>query len=263
VGPPVVRTPNATNEGIARDGGRCVVSGGMNLSYYCNLPEAEQTRLDETQGFFTTTTEAAHLLPHTLNVVCKAGTLVRSPSSFPAVILADTLRKSDTKQYIWSILNMFQPGISNSLASTDIDTPCNALLLTQELHGRLGRLDRLGAWFEPVAGMEHTYTFHLSKRLGLPPRKFLPSAPTISFVNHECQSTIQSVLPDPRLLAIHAACCELMHLSAAAEYVEALLVNAEEMEGSGTLQTDGGSNIEAYFVAKGWGRAPGEIHSRA
>jgi hypothetical protein len=49
-----------------------------------------------------------------------------------------------------------------------------------------------------------------------------------------------------------------MHLTAAAEYVEVLLVNAEESEGSGTLQTDGGSNIEAYFVAKGWGAAPGE-----
>jgi hypothetical protein len=79
----------------------------------------------------------------------------------------------------------------------DIDMPRNALLLTQELHSRFGSL---GAWFEPVEGMEYTYRYTYMYTFLLTHRRLIPSVP-ISFVNHEYQSVISALL-DPKLLAI-------------------------------------------------------------
>jgi hypothetical protein len=39
----------------------------------------------------------------------------------------------------------------------------------------------------------------------------------------------QSELPDPKFLAIHAACCKLMQMSAVADYVEDLLDNVRTL----------------------------------
>ena len=50
----------------------------------------------------------------------------------------------------------------------------------------------------------------------------------------------QIPLPDPRYLAIHAACAKVCHASGAAEVIEKMLREYEEIP---VLATDGSSNI--------------------
>lgn len=55
-------------------------------------------------------------------------------------------------------------------------------------------------------------------------------------------------LPDPRFLALHAACCKVAQMSGAAEYVDKMDRDLEEMQ---VLGEDGGSaDVLVYAMSK-------------
>ena len=62
------------------------------------------------------------------------------------------------------------------------------------------------------------------------------------------------LLPNPRYLEVHAACCKVAHMSGAAEYLEMMV---RDIENIGVLAEDGGSAdvlmyaIYSSFVAPG------------
>lgn len=67
------------------------------------------------------------------------------------------------------------------------------------------------------------------------------------FENHEPPGTDYSSLLVPRLLELHRACCLILSMSGAAEYVEGLLDNAETLCQRGVLGDDGSSNFGLFL----------------
>lgn len=212
---------------LARDGNRCVVTSKYDRKYL----ESQAKRPGRKMRQIGIKTEAAHIIPHALNA------LVGNESNL-----------EPSKRMVWRILNMFDPGISATLSGTLIDTPMNAMILASELHDRFGSLQ---CYLEaaPRAGAD-TYTFHNTRgAIALDP-SFLPSAPHVVFVNHERSGT-PADLPSSRLIALHRACCLMLSMSGAAEYVENLLRDTETLMEKGVLAGDGSSNFALFLRMRG------------
>lgn len=211
---------------LARDGGRCVMTRIYDNRYleqlYATLPTRRRRRMPASGK-----TKAAHIIPHSLNS-----------------LHADATTLHPSKRMVWRILNMFAPGISNSLAGDLIDTPMNAMILTADLHERFGNLD---CYLQPTPEA-NTYTFHMVR--GKAP--LVPSAtPTekIVFTNHDEEPCAD--LPSAKLLGIHRACCMMLSMSGAAEYVEHLLDDTETLMERGVLAEDGSSNFALVMKLRG------------
>ncbi|EUC53633.1 hypothetical protein RSOL_014540 [Rhizoctonia solani AG-3 Rhs1AP] len=71
----------------------------------------------------------------------------------------------------------------------------------------------LDIWLEPVEGEDNVYN------VGRLNPAFYPEVPpTVTLTtNHHM------VLPDPRYLALHAACAKVLHLSGAAELINSVI----------------------------------------
>ncbi len=65
---------------------------------------------------------------------------------------------------------------------------------------------------------------------------------SVQFVAH---GNPPSPLPDPEYLRIHAACCRVAHLSGAAEYLNPVYSDTEELS---ALAEDGSSNEVLEFA---------------
>ena len=78
----------------------------------------------------------------------------------------------------------------------------------------------------------NVYRVILSPRLE-PLRRHLGIQETVHFIAHS-----NSPLPNPKYLAIHAACCRVAHMSGAAEYLDGILRDMEELQ---VLSEDGAS----------------------
>lgn len=211
---------------LARDGYACVATG---------LPDKRALeRRMRRRGAPTpkaTRTEAAHIIPHSLNALDDRGLL------------------SAQKHTVWRVMNIFDPGVAASLEGSLIDHPSNAVLLAQDLHDRFGALE---AYFEAVedAVEPNTYRFVLTDGHAAVLDDLRPK-PVIALKNHEPLGTPQSRLPAPELLRLHRACCLILNMSGAAEYVERLLDDAEALMQSGVLAEDGGSDFGLFLKMRG------------
>jgi hypothetical protein len=65
----------------------------------------------------------------------------------------------------------------------------------------------------------------------------------VTFVDHRDQQDT-TLLPNPKLLRLHAAVAGIMHMCGAAEYIETYL---RDLQDTRVLATDGGSSIMALF----------------
>ncbi|RYO88588.1 hypothetical protein DL763_005932 [Monosporascus cannonballus] len=148
--------------------------------------------------------EVAHMLPHSLTKVDIG------------------LQMDPSKEAALAVLNMFDNGIRHLIEGVDIDRPRNAITLTHSLHNLFGDFK---IFFEPVPGGEQSHTYqidsflptYVSRTLGLPLTRtlYLTSDRTID-------------PPSPRLLAVHRAIAHILHLSAAGEYIDRLLRDADK-----------------------------------
>ncbi|KAL0636405.1 hypothetical protein Q9L58_004655 [Maublancomyces gigas] len=213
---------------LLRDGHRCVVTGKFDRSHIQNLMK-KTTRARRRALPAGYSTEAAHIIPHALNAL-DSTTGALAPS----------------KHYVWRIMNMFDPGISRILEGTAINSPANALMLLPELHQRFGRLE---CYLEEVD--ENTYSFKHTARSVQIEAFYEPRAPRLAFANHEPEGTPHSPLPSARLLKFHRACCLILAMSGAAEYVERLLDDTEELMLKGMLAADGSSDLGLVLRLKG------------
>lgn len=80
---------------LARDGNRCVVTRTVDRSNLEHLSARSGQRLP--RGCTGVQTDAAHIIPHTLN------TLEPDPATLP-----------QSEMTVWRVLNMFDPGLSNT-----------------------------------------------------------------------------------------------------------------------------------------------------
>lgn len=151
---------------------------------------------------------------------------------------------------------MFVPGLSTLLEGSLIDSPANAMILVTDIHDEFGRLR---CYFEEVKGRPDSYTFVTTAgAVELPPVMY-PKSEVVTFVNHEPDGTRLAELPSACLLKLHAACCKMMEMAGAAEYVEDVLEDMERMLEEGTLAGDGSSDIGMILRMKGLWEGCGEI----
>lgn len=124
---------------------------------------------------------------------------------------------------------MFDCGVGRLIEGRDIDHPRNALTLSRDLHTDFGNFE---TYFEAIADQPHAYvvkTFLPAHLAADPP---LPVTRTFSD-NQNVEP------PSPRLLAIHSAIAHILHLSAAGDYIDELLRDAEEKG----IQADGSTEL--------------------
>ena len=142
------------------------------------------------------------------------------------------LTQDASKQAALAILNMFDNGVAHLIEDTNIDRPSNAITLTSDLHQHFGDFQ---VYFEPIPGQD-PHTYRISSFL--PPfvsrERGLPITRTLYLTSNR---TIDP--PSPRLLAVHCAIAHILHLSAAGEYIDKMLRDAEEKG----IQADGSTEL--------------------
>ncbi|KAF8241771.1 hypothetical protein K440DRAFT_665151 [Wilcoxina mikolae CBS 423.85] len=205
------RRPQLRTECLTREDGFCVITGCYDHGEYLKLRRA---------GVTTAPLQAAHIIPHALS------------------------RSSEAYEFVWRVLDMFDPGVRGCLEGEFIDHPHNAFLLHSELHLYFGQLLW---WFEEVPDELNTYTTHTARRF--------PPTMLQRYLGKRVIFTSRGGInpPDRRLLRLHAACARILDMSGAAEYVEQLQREAEELRQLQVLKQDGSSNLYALFCARGLG----------
>ncbi|KAJ4488738.1 hypothetical protein C8J55DRAFT_423240 [Lentinula edodes] len=203
----------AKDKALVRDGYRCVVTGIIDTKCkgFFDLTELKNSG--------TLRTECAHIMPEATYF---------------------DLDKGKTKDYSASVLAVFDRfGVQfDKLNEGNIHSLWNVMTLVQPIHDSF---DRLELWFEATSN-EHEYfikTTDETNRL-------------LSELNGPITLTSSDPdvpLPDPKLLAFHAAACRVAHLSGATEYMEEILRDFERLN---VLAEDGGSLAileHAFFQA--------------
>lgn len=130
------------------------------------------------------------------------------------------------------ILDLFDPGIMHLVKDINIDRPYNAITLSGNYHFFFRRLF---VYFEADTSAQHTYAIKPIKPY------LLPELPITRQLFITPDHNIDP--PLPRLLAIHRACCLVMHLSGAGDYIEKVVQDMEE----GTLRSDGTTEVSSIL----------------
>lgn len=144
---------------------------------------------------------------------------------------------------------MFDPGVAHTLSGARIDAPHNALLLQHDLHAEFGKLH---LYFDPIQAAPDSYHVRTTRGTALPPFLLPPGPPpVVTFANHEAAGVPRSGRPCRRLLKLHMACCKMLEMAAAAEYVERLLNDVDQLMERGSLAADGSSPVGAMLAMRG------------
>ncbi|KAG6375726.1 hypothetical protein JVT61DRAFT_2571 [Boletus reticuloceps] len=220
---------SAKKMALARDGFRCMVTGMLNRGSADDC----QVLADEAESgdINVVTVEAAHILNESttqgidpegisegtaaVNKTYYAAGAMAMLESFGFSDFAETFRKSGGVHRVWNLLS-----------------------LEHNLHRRF---DALGLWFEHTQqpgrykiclsdSLDEGYIRRTFKR----PKPHVDGAPMVV----EFNSLERAPQPDPRLLALHATCARVAHMSGAAEFFDKVERDAEEMK---VLAFDGSS----------------------
>jgi hypothetical protein len=139
---------------------------------------------------------------------------------------------------------MFDMGVAHLIDGPEIDRPRNALTLSSLFHQYFGDFR---VYFEPDPDDQRPHTYRIASFL---PALFLRDQPlpiprTLYLSDNR---TIDP--PSHRLLAIHCAIAYILHLSAACEYIDRILRDAEELG----VQEDGSTELGrlVHLGLRGW-----------
>ena len=135
------------------------------------------------------------------------------------------------------ILDMFDPGIIHWIGGTNIDRPYNALTLSIGFHRHFGSLM---VYFEAEPGFPNTYIIKSTNPL----LRFGPTMPITRDLFITSDHNIDP--PMPRLLAIHRACCLIVHLSGAGGYINKVLRDMEEIG----VRSDGTTELGSIITLR-------------
>jgi len=163
---------------------------------------------------YVTVTNAAHIIPFCLNSN------------------QDNSTRRDWSGGVLTVLERVGGIVPDDLHGDLINRLSNIITMNAEHHGCFDQLDW---WMEPASsGDPHHYVVrYIQPILNLPSEvRFTSSNPLLE-------------LPDPRFIAIHAACCRVAHLSGAAEYIEDIYRKTEMTY----VLADNGSSAELLQFA--------------
>ncbi|EKM54945.1 uncharacterized protein PHACADRAFT_94763 [Phanerochaete carnosa HHB-10118-sp] len=210
---------SAKKRALVRDGFRCMLSGMYDLNTVeCN-PAVYPEHADPVVGIRYT--NCCHILSES--------TLQDADPDNP-----DRDRK---REYAASVLAVLQSFGLESLVNEVVKKGCvyhltNILTMTSYLHALF---DNLHLWLE-ATNTSNEYKICLSRRGLVMPSEL--KGQTVRFEAH-VPDRDDLPLPDPRLLAIHAACARVNHMSGVAEYADKSDRDAEDMR---VLAEDGSSS---------------------
>jgi len=146
------------------------------------------------------------------------------------------IKKSESKKAIIAILNMFDVGVVHLIEDIDMDRPRNAITLTFDMHQLFGNFE---IFFRRVADDDTADTYQiqafrpfLAAQFQFPIRRTFFSHPSID-------------PPLERLLELHSAIGHVLHLSGAADYINAILSDMED----GVVREDGSTQLGALVNA--------------
>jgi len=213
----LVKTPTkdkAKENALYRDGYRCVITKKLDFASY------KDDRVTSNPGDKAIVTEVAHIFSRSTNEDLKNA----QKSAYAASVHAVLLRFGQIR----AIEELNGPGLHRLQ---------NLLTLDVGLH-RL--FDSLDLWFERseddpdneyrMAGTDPIILFEL---------------PTV--VAFSSPDEDEFPLPDPRYLALHAACARVAHLSGAGEYNAMIL---RDIEAIGVLSKDGSSDALYHALVR-------------
>ncbi|KAF5372029.1 hypothetical protein D9615_008120 [Tricholomella constricta] len=184
---------------LKRDGARCVISGIMDMRHALKHLQVYQPG-DEYKY-----TEAAHIIPFGINKTHSNQARAKSAE----------------------IITLFTGIDISEVNGNDINRLENVMTLSLDEHKKFGGFD---IWLEPLEGQQNAYKLGKAN----PFASSLPAGTIIQFTDNQTQLP----LPDPRYLALHAACAKIAHASGAAETIDAYL---RDLETTKVLAEDGSS----------------------
>ncbi|KAF9062716.1 hypothetical protein BDP27DRAFT_1336223 [Rhodocollybia butyracea] len=204
----------AKQAALKRDSNRCMVKGVIDFNSLALFDTATQ---QQAGGGFT---QCAHIVPDSTYFSLSDG------------------EKKDYAASVLAVLQRFGYDI-NKINGSKVHSLFNIMTLDHPVHELF---DRLKCWFEATA-IENQYRVVLA-----PP--YLHTVWSLpQQVTFKSSDPDNLPLPSPELLALHAACARVAHLSGAAEHVDKL---NREAESSTVLATDGGSSeLLNYAVMQG------------
>ncbi|KAG8794196.1 hypothetical protein FRC12_000215 [Ceratobasidium sp. 428] len=207
---------DAKRRALVRDDYKCMLSGYTESTYY----EQNVERLDKTPGIKVGPTECSHILPQYVNQGLEDG--------FRLCV------KLDASATVWTVLSHFGEVPPAELSGKGMHRLANIMTLKSDYHKSF---DSLHLWLESTSGT-NTYKICRSSPVYHPE---LPSTVTFRSKHPEFP------LPDPRYLALHAACARVVHLSGAAKSVDRILDDATSIQ---VLSGDGSSSeILTYLLS--------------
>ncbi|KIH94010.1 hypothetical protein SPBR_05977 [Sporothrix brasiliensis 5110] len=156
---------------------------------FADMPETDEFEL----------LEVAHILPHSL------------------MSMANDDDRSIARRNALAILEMLDTGVPHLFEGASMDRPTNAITLTSGYHSVFGSFR---TFFEAMDGPLHTY--RIQSVLQSRGRRPLQPITRTLFLS----DTVDP--PLPRLLAVHAAICRILHLSGAGAYWDHIFREAED-----------------------------------
>ncbi|KZW02348.1 hypothetical protein EXIGLDRAFT_759852 [Exidia glandulosa HHB12029] len=120
--------------------------------------------------------------------------------------------------------------VERTLGTDGVHSPCNAFTISTLLHELFDILD---LWLEPVQDAADTYEIKLA---GISP-DITPSQafnkefpPYVKFKTGTISRDTIIPPPDPQLIALHAACAGIAHMSGAADYIQDIFREPEPVD---------------------------------
>ncbi|KDQ16182.1 hypothetical protein BOTBODRAFT_31254 [Botryobasidium botryosum FD-172 SS1] len=156
-------------------------------------------------------------------------------NTFAAHIIPFSFLPSSTSEaqierssHLFEVLDRFGGVQLNDENGEKINLLDNVMTLKMELHTLFGQL---AIWFEPVLGEENTYQF---RKLSDVHTGVADRTKVVFSTDHP-----DIPLPNPRYLAVHAACAKVVHASGVAEVIDKVLRDLEDLP---VLSKDGSSS---------------------
>ncbi|XP_006458873.1 hypothetical protein AGABI2DRAFT_191014 [Agaricus bisporus var. bisporus H97] len=194
-------------QALIRDNWRCVVTGTLHKDAPADIFKAAEPPI------ITAYTECAHIIPEAIffNIKSKEE---KSP-------------KRDYSVSILAVLKRF--GYDTSTFSGEkVHSLTNVITMQKDIHDVF---DRLELYFEATATQNH---YQVKSFSAYPINAYQRDSVTFSTKYPESLP-----IPSPELLALHATCCKVAHLSGSAEYIDSVYDDLEEI---GVLASDGTSD---------------------
>ncbi|KAM3548064.1 hypothetical protein ARSEF4850_009639 [Beauveria asiatica] len=200
---------------LIRDRYRCVISRAFDMSKAREQNNPGGQIFDDKGDPITDGNidwlEVAHILPHSLLHVG-----------------SESEELSESRKTALEILNMFDSDVVHLINGVEVDRPHNAITLTLSLHRAFGNFD---LYFTPITDHPHTYEIKTFRGIGY---TMLPVTRTLYLAaDHQIDP------PLPRLLALHRAIGQILHLSGAGEYIDNVFRKFED----GLVQHDGSTPL--------------------